>query len=283
MKFKLLNENLDNNYRVGKYRDDYSIINKRNNTQYRSNSGEIYTFPTSKEAQEFINESISLTEATSDTTGFKAFITNLGKYNEGELIGEWVQFPIDKQSFDNILTKIGIGPEYEEWFVSDYDSEIDAYGLLGEYPSYDQLNELGELSKDPDFLAILEATGNFEDAKNSYESGNYYLLPEIDNYTDLAYEYIDQMGGVETLDPTTIQQYFDYGLLGRDLLADDPNAAESWTGDENASDEEIGEAYVEEVGWDGINNIEDYFDYEQYGQELAYDFDLTSYGAVQIY
>ena len=27
---------------------------------------------------------------------FKAFITNLGKYNEGELVGEWVEFPIDE-------------------------------------------------------------------------------------------------------------------------------------------------------------------------------------------
>lgn len=24
---------------------------------------------------------------------FEAFITNLGKYNEGELVGEWVKFP----------------------------------------------------------------------------------------------------------------------------------------------------------------------------------------------
>lgn len=24
---------------------------------------------------------------------FEAFVTNLGKYNEGELVGEWVQFP----------------------------------------------------------------------------------------------------------------------------------------------------------------------------------------------
>ena len=24
---------------------------------------------------------------------FEAYITNLGKYNEGELVGEWVKFP----------------------------------------------------------------------------------------------------------------------------------------------------------------------------------------------
>ena len=28
----------------------------------------------------------------------KAFITNLGKYNEGYLIGEWIEFPISKDT-----------------------------------------------------------------------------------------------------------------------------------------------------------------------------------------
>ena len=28
----------------------------------------------------------------------KGFITNLGKYNEGELIGEWIDFPIDEDA-----------------------------------------------------------------------------------------------------------------------------------------------------------------------------------------
>ena len=30
----------------------------------------------------------------------KGFITNLGKYNEGELVGEWVTFPIDEDELD---------------------------------------------------------------------------------------------------------------------------------------------------------------------------------------
>ena len=30
---------------------------------------------------------------------FAAFITNLGKYNEGELVGEWVKFPTTAEEF----------------------------------------------------------------------------------------------------------------------------------------------------------------------------------------
>ena len=28
---------------------------------------------------------------------FQAFVTNLGKYNEGKLVGEWVKFPTDTE------------------------------------------------------------------------------------------------------------------------------------------------------------------------------------------
>ena len=39
----------------------------------------------------------------------EAYITNLGKYTEGELIGEWVEFPISSEQFQDVLKRIGIG------------------------------------------------------------------------------------------------------------------------------------------------------------------------------
>ena len=42
---------------------------------------------------------------------FAAFITNLGKYNEGELIGEWVKFPTSAEEIRTALDSIGIGQE----------------------------------------------------------------------------------------------------------------------------------------------------------------------------
>lgn len=55
-----------------------------------------------------------------------AFITNLGKYNEGELIGQWVSFPTSAEEMQRVLSAIGIGkPDacgvpYEEWFIIAY-------------------------------------------------------------------------------------------------------------------------------------------------------------------
>ena len=57
---------------------------------------------------------------------FAAFITNLGKYNEGELVGEWVKFPTTAEELKEVFKRIGIGQKddfgnpYEEWFITDY-------------------------------------------------------------------------------------------------------------------------------------------------------------------
>ena len=67
---------------------------------------------------------------------FEAFITNLGKYNEGFLVGEWVKFPVTNEEMQAVFRRIGIGRRYEEWFITDYDCPDAAIGkVLGEYES----------------------------------------------------------------------------------------------------------------------------------------------------
>ena len=80
----------------------------------------------------------------------KAFVTNLGKYNEGELVGEWGSFPTTPEEIRQVYDRIGIGHAddfgnpYEEIFITDYDSDL--YGIteeLGEYSSLEAINYLG--------------------------------------------------------------------------------------------------------------------------------------------
>ena len=51
---------------------------------------------------------------------FNVFITNLGKYNEGELIGKWLSLPCDDIVAE--LEEIGVVADslYEEYFITDY-------------------------------------------------------------------------------------------------------------------------------------------------------------------
>jgi len=83
---------------------------------------------------------------------FEAFVTNLGKYNEGMLVGEWVKLPTTEEEMQKVFERIGIGKQdefgqpYEEWFITDYECPI--YGvqkMLGEYESLDKLNFLASL------------------------------------------------------------------------------------------------------------------------------------------
>ena len=41
----------------------------------------------------------------------QVYIANLGKYNEGELVGDWFSFPLDEEV---IAERIGLNAEYEK-------------------------------------------------------------------------------------------------------------------------------------------------------------------------
>ena len=54
---------------------------------------------------------------------FEAYVTNLGKYNEGELVGEYLKFPTRPEEVLALLKRIGIdGVRYEEIFITDFDA-----------------------------------------------------------------------------------------------------------------------------------------------------------------
>ena len=54
-------------------------------------------------------------------TPFEAYVTNLGKYNEGRLVGEFLKFPTTTEEVQALLKRIGIdGVRYEEIFITDY-------------------------------------------------------------------------------------------------------------------------------------------------------------------
>ena len=247
----------------------------------------------------------NLKEAKDDEYFMKAFVTNLGKYNEGELIGEWVEFPIDEDDFNKVLEKIGIsdkedkdGVIYEEWFVTDYDCNLPGFDWkdLGEYPSYEQLNEFGELVErandysDPDAVAdAYEVLGDLEQAIDGLDNGDIIFYSGIDTQEELGERIIDEEFAGEISDEL-LERYFDFDALGRDIRLeysqqeeDDPETAgEYWCGDETATDEEIGEEVVDQLGFDVVSNKEYYFDYDAFGRDLTYDnFTLTTHGAIE--
>lgn len=67
-------------------------------------------------------------------------VTNLGRYNEGYLIYEWLKLPASEEEIQECFKKIGLNEEYEEYFITDYESDV---GLkCSEYSNLTELNEM---------------------------------------------------------------------------------------------------------------------------------------------
>ena len=167
---------------------------------------------------------------------FAAFITNLGKYNEGALVGEWVKFPTTAEELKQVFERIGIGAKddfgqtYEEWFITDYDCYVDGlYDLLGEYANLDELNylasKLDDMSQDEyeRFQAAMEIgdhTGSIQKLINLTENLDCYdVYPDIHDHDDLGRYYIEELDAMQV--PEHLRNYIDYEAYGRDVALEE--------------------------------------------------------------
>lgn len=145
------------------------------------------------------------------------FVTNLGKYNEGELMGEWVNLPCD--DFESVFERIGISDEpdengiyYEEYFITDYESDIDGVSV-GEYDSLDDLNDMAEALEgvDGDIIGALIGDGySLEEALDMADDCIYWQGMDM---MDIAYEIVEECYNLEE----PLANYFDYEAFARDL------------------------------------------------------------------
>ena len=136
---------------------------------------------------------------------FEAYITNLGKYNEGRLVGETLKFPATTEEVQALLKRIGVdGVRYEEIFITSFDGDVlGLYDHLGEYESIDELNHLAHVLSDLDqsdiekFEAVIDSgeyTGSVHDLINLVQNLDCYdFYPGIDSEEALGRVYIEEM------------------------------------------------------------------------------------------
>ena len=155
----------------------------------------------------------------------KIFITNLGRYNEGYLVGKWVKLPVCEDVLDKVLKEIGIDEYYEEYFITDYENEIIGIGdVISEYSSVQALNELAQRLEDlsddeADKLgAVLEyeACRSVSDVLELLDKlDEFDLLTDVTDDEELGYYYAEEYRCIDI--PEHIQPYFDYEKFGRDV------------------------------------------------------------------
>lgn len=229
----------------------------------------------------------------------EAYITNLGKYNEGKLVGEWVRFPTTEEKMKKVFERIGIEPgapdgyggHYEEWFITDYDCYVPGLmeaARLGEYENLDELNFLAskimelddcELDRFEAAMEVADETGSVKDIINLIDNPEKYeVYPGIENDEDLGHYYIEELGSIHLTDE--VRDYFDYEAYGRDIAiseaghytsygyvkdSQDP-FKEPYDGDpENIPDEYKVTGFVHE------KKERNEMDYETFKQEFAED------------
>lgn len=155
---------------------------------------------------------------------FEAYITNLGKYNEGELVGKTLKFPTAPQEVQTLLKDIGVdGIRYEEFFITSFDGDVlGLYDHLGEYENLDELNHLacllseldqGELEK---FEAVIDSgshTSSVADIINLTQNLDCFeFYPDIEGEEDLGRYFTEDLAL-----PAELKDYFDYEAYGRDV------------------------------------------------------------------
>ena len=162
---------------------------------------------------------------------FEAYITNLGKYNEGRLVGETLKFPATTEEVQSLLKNIGVdGVRYEEFFITAFDGDVmGLYDYLTEYENLDELNHLAHLISelDSDEIETLEAVLNKGDHTSSvadiinlvHNLDCYELHPGVTDDETLGRIYVEDM---ELLDvPDNVLPYFDFEAYGRDARIND--------------------------------------------------------------
>ena len=221
---------------------------------------------------------------------FKVYIMNLGKYNEGSLVGEWLELPASEEEIKETLDNISINDLYEEYIIADYENNFNF--KISEYSNIEELSQVAEYLESLDEYeqqqvnALLD--GGYIDYKNLVNEDielDNYIFVELDQNTilsdesNLAYSLIDTFYNGDLSQIQDIENYFDYEKFANDLYFNfdvivDGMDKEDIEDLEKLSKEEFANWYIE--GLDSIEELgqqtlENYFDYESYGRDLIFN------------
>ena len=201
------------------------------------------------------------------------WIGNLGKYNEGELVGEWFTLPCDMKEVSKV---IGLNEQYEEYQINDFDTNIK--GL--EIHHYDNISTLNEFAEQLDQLdeneqLILQAwiecygTTNLFRDMDSINLDEAIVYHDVNSMEDVAYNYINEVvGSIENaISKDRVSYYIDTEAIKRDLDIDGYFIEiEEEKGVEFTEDEK--ESMIDELIEQGIFSGEQYFNYEAFGRDM---------------
>lgn len=158
-------------------------------------------------------------------------VGSLERYNDGELVGQWIKLPIDEDElhgYYNLYTDNGD----HDYFIADYETDL---GIeVGEYDNPFKLNELAgaldnmkvweldhfraaySLREPRTIEEVIELIDNLDD---------YILYPDVKDDDDLGANYMDEL---VTDKDNWLMRYIDTESLGRDIRLEANGAYTEW-------------------------------------------------------
>lgn len=211
----------------------------------------VFAFPNKKEAYDFADvvkytadEVYTATRAVYQDGGKvgsgtynpdtpKVYVADIAAYNEGKLIGEWVDLSeFDSgsevmQEIDRLLKKWSKeqGEFREEYSIHDYENfPREMYSEWMGEKSFDQIIKAYKIAEEKEIpidvvgriISEYEPDDVEQWIEDRYEG-------QFDSDTDLAYHNVEIMGGISNLGTNTLEMYFDYEAYGRDLAINNYN------------------------------------------------------------
>lgn len=179
---------------------------------------------------------------------FSIFAQNLAYYNEGYLVGGWIDLPQSPEAIDKYLKEVvKIDNEHEEYEIADVDEVPFPYESI-QWSDVKDLNNLAIIYNSLDDFEKESVAAYLE-----YAGEEHYGVNELINIC-LQTEYIN---------------YYEYSFNGIEYC------------DNCSTEVKMGYTMAEEYGiYDQLEKlgIIDYFDFEKYGKSFGYDYELFDKG-----
>lgn len=165
----------------------------------------------------------------------KIYIANLGKYNEGELVGDWIELPATQEELNELYAEIKLGYFdedgnyhhgyeedgyfYEEWAIHDYEAPF----RIDEYESISNLNEIAEVLSGANREQVKIAVelidygieGDLLDAVTRVINYRDISIHHGANMSEIARRYYEENGMLDM--DNYLARFIDWDRVGREM------------------------------------------------------------------
>ena len=141
----------------------------------------------------------------------KIYLANLQAYNEGKLLGKWLD--ITKDDLLKAVSDFGNA----EWAI--HDTELPF--KVGEHEDLFELQKVGKIwnsmsdYEQAAFCCLVDDGYTLKEALEEYQNRDVHIA---DNLVDLAYQFVEE--GLYGKIPDSLSSYIDYEAIGRILSYD---------------------------------------------------------------